>query len=359
VAERGARPPLATVVKVGSSTLVDDAGRPRRDAFARAAADCLALRERGTPPVLVSSGAVALGLGAVGRSHRRERVDELQAASALGQALLQDEWQRAFGAVRAAQVLLTLDDVARRNSYVNARRTLRKLVLWGVIPVVNENDSVATEDVTFGCNDRLAAHVAVMLHARLLVLLSDVDGVYDRDPREPGARLLREVAPGDAAAVAAGAGDRRGWGSGGMRSKVLAAAMAAECGVAAVVASGAEPGVVRRAAAGAAVGTRFRPSDRPAPAYKLWLRYGSPPRGRLVCDEGARRAVAQAGTSLLPVGLTDVQGRFVAGDAVELVGQDGEPFAVGVSRYAFDELTGLVGRRGAREVVRRDNLVLL
>jgi glutamate 5-kinase len=347
------------VVKVGSSTLVDGDGRARTDVFARLAAECAGLHAAGAPIVLVSSGAVALGVGELDGRARRRGVGDLQAASAVGQTLLQDHWRAGFAAhgVRTAQVLLTEADVHRRVSYVNARRTLRRLIGWDVVAVVNENDSTATDEITFGDNDTLAAQVAIMLQARMLVLLTDIDGVYDRDPGLPGARRLAEV--GDEAVEAAGPGGRLSpWGTGGIGSKVAAARTAGAGGVEAVIASGLEPGALAAAADGGA-GTRFPAASSLPSAYKLWLRHGTPVRGKLVVDDGARRAVAERGTSLLPVGLVAVDGSFDAGDAVELVGPDGSRFAIGVSRYQARELAGLAGRRGLPEAVRRDDLVLV
>ena len=347
------------VVKVGSSTLVDGDGRARTDVFARLAGECAGLQADGAPIVLVSSGAVALGVGELNGRARRRGVGDLQAASAVGQTLLQDHWRAGFAAhgVRTGQVLLTEADVHRRVSYVNARRTLRRLIGWGVVAVVNENDSTATDEITFGDNDTLAAQVAIMLQARMLVLLTDIDGVYDRDPGLPGARRLTEV--GDDAVEVADAGGRlSSWGTGGIGSKVAAARTAGAGGVEAVIASGLEPGALAAAADGGA-GTRFPAASSLPSAYKLWLRHGTPVRGKLVVDDGARRAVAERGTSLLPVGLVAVDGSFDAGDAVELVGPDGSRFAIGVSRYQARELAGLAGRRGLPEAVRRDDLVLV
>jgi glutamate 5-kinase len=347
------------VVKVGSSTLVDGDGRARTDVFARLAGECAGLQADGAPIVLVSSGAVALGVGELNGRARRRGVGDLQAASAVGQTLLQDHWRAGFAAhgVRTGQVLLTEADVHRRVSYVNARRTLRRLIGWGVVAVVNENDSTATDEITFGDNDTLAAQVAIMLQARMLVLLTDIDGVYDRDPGLPGARRLAEV--GDEAVEVADAGARvSAWGTGGIGSKVAAARTAGAGGVEAVIASGLEPGALAAAADGG-TGTRFPAASSLPSAYKLWLRHGTPVRGKLVVDDGARRAVAERGTSLLPVGLVAVDGSFDAGDAVELVGPDGSRFAIGVSRYQARELAGLAGRRGLPEAVRRDDLVLV
>jgi glutamate 5-kinase len=351
------------VVKVGSSTLVEEAGRPRLNVFDRIAGECAELVAAGSPVVVVSSGAVALGLGELGKTVRPPAMGDLQAASALGQTLLQSHWQWAFGGLRlrTGQVLLTEADVHRRSSYVNARRTLRRLMSWGVVPVVNENDSTATEEITFGDNDTLAAHVAMMLQARLLILLTDIDGVYDRDPSRPDAKLIPEIL--DAAQVEAVAGSSgasaSAWGSGGIAAKLRSARVASSGGVEAVIASGLDAGAITAAAAGEASGTRVPAAAALPSAYKLWLRHGTPVRGRLVCDDGARQAVAERGTSLLPVGLTAVDGAFGVGDAVELVGPDGGAFAVGVSRYAAVDLARAVGQRGLPEAVRRDDLVLL
>ena len=350
------------VVKVGSSTLVDADGRPRLPVFERLAGECAELVAGGVPVVVVSSGAVALGLGELGKAIRPRAMGDLQAASALGQTLLQSHWQTAFTALglRAGQVLLTEPDIHRRSSYVNARRTLRRLMSWGVVPVVNENDSTATDEITFGDNDALAAHVALMLQARLLVLLTDIDGVYDRDPASAGARLIPEIL--DAAqveAVAESAPSRSGWGSGGIAAKLRSARVAGSGGVEAVIASGLEPGAIAAAATGRGSGTRFPAASALPSAYKLWLRHGTPVRGRLVVDDGARRAVSERGTSLLPVGLVAVNGTFGVGDAVELVGPDGGAFAVGVSRYEAGDLAQAAGRRGLPEAVLRDDLVLL
>ena len=348
------------VVKVGSSTLVNERGRARPRVFARIAEDVAAQAGGGTRVVLVSSGAIALGLGSLGRAARPRRLAELQAASAVGQPLLQRRWERALHrhSIQTAQVLLTAGDIHRRDTYLNARRTLENLLRWGSVPVVNENDSTATDEITFGDNDALAAQVALMLGARLLVLLSDVEGLYDRSPGTPGARVIAEVRDHRLLDQLEGPA-RRGWGSGGIRSKVLAAEMASAGGIQSVIAHGGRPGVLSAAVAGEPVGTRLHASPSPLPAFKLWLRYGKPVRGRLTVDAGARRAVEEQGTSLLPVGLTAVDGRFDAGDAVELVEQGGPPFAVGLAGQAAGDLRRLAGARGAGEAVHRDNLVLL
>jgi glutamate 5-kinase len=348
------------VVKIGSSTLVDERGRARTRVFGHVAADVAALVADGVPVVVVSSGAIALGLGMLGREARPRQLRELQAASAVGQSVLLQRWERSLarGGVRCAQVLLTAGDVHRRVGYINARRTLETLLDWGVVPVVNENDSTATDEITFGDNDALAAQVAVLLRARMLVLLTDIDGLYDRDPLDPTATLIREVHDHRLLESLDVGGAGSAWGSGGMRSKLVAAEMASTGGVPAVIASGTRPGSLLGAVSGADGGTRFQADPRPLSSYKLWIRYGKPVRGRLAVDSGARRAVIEGGTSLLAVGLTGVDGGFGAGDAVEIC-HDGTPFAVGITRYPAAELRRLAGVRGVDEAVHRDNLVVL
>ncbi len=351
----------AVIVKVGSSTLVDARGHARARVFNSIAADVAALRAAGTPVALVSSGAIALGLGTLGRTARPGRLHELQAASAVGQAVLQRRWETALKrhGVPAAQVLLTSGDVHRRDGYVNARGTLETLIGWGLVPVVNENDSVATDEITFGDNDALAAQVAVLLRARLLVLLTDTDGLYDRDPARPGAQRLAEVTDHTMLETLELRPGRSTWGSGGMRSKVVAAEMARSGGVAVVIANGRSAGVVAAAAAGGPVGTRFSADPSPLSAYKLWVRYGKPVRGKVSVDAGALRAIRAKGTSLLAVGVTAVDGSFAPGDAVEVAGPDGTAFAVGIASLSAADARASAGVRGAGEVVHRDNLVVI
>lgn len=355
-----ARRPI--VVKLGSSTLVDPQGRPRRVRLRRLAADIASLHDAGTPVCVVSSGAIALGLGLLGRGRRPVQVEGLQAAAAVGQGLLQRAWSQALErhGVRAGQVLLTAAEVRQRTAYLNVRRTIETLLAWGVVPIVNENDSTATDEITFGDNDALAAQVAILLRARLLVLLTDQDGLYTRDPREPGAELVHDVSDHHLLAeLEVGGRGGSAWGSGGMRSKVVAAEMASAGGVACVIANGATPGVLSGVVGGHGLGTRFRPDERPVSAFKLWVRYGRPVAGRLEVDAGARRAVVADGASLLPVGVTAVHGRFGAGDAVELAGPDGVVFAKGLAEMPAREVTAAVGRRGREPAVHRDALVVL
>lgn len=352
--------PRPVVVKFGSSTLVDERGRLRRTRLNRIA-DEIAAEFPATPICLVSSGAIALGLGHLGRTQRAGGVAELQAAAAVGQTLLQQAWQRALGRrdLQAGQVLLTAGDFERRESYLNARTTIDTLLGWGIVPIVNENDSTATQEITFGDNDALAAQVAVLLRARVLVLLTDQEGLYTHDPAHPDAALVQEVPDRTALDGIDTSTRRSGWGSGGMRSKVIAAEMARSGGAACVIAHGGRSGAIAAAIAGDRVGTRFPAKDRSASAYKLWLRYGTPTPGRITIDAGAVRALARDGASLLPVGVTDVHGRFAAGDGVEIIGPDGSVVAKGLAEMGHAELRRLVGTRGADPAVHRDRLVLV
>jgi glutamate 5-kinase len=347
------------VVKVGSSSLTTAAGGldpARLDALVDA------LAEREGQLVLVSSGAIAAGLAPLGLSRRPRDLATQQAAASVGQMLLVQRYASAFArhGRTVGQVLLTADDVVRRSHYRNAQTTLHRLLALGVVPVVNENDAVATEEIRFGDNDRLAALVAHLVRADALVLLSDVDGLYDGDPRKPGSRLVPEVrGPQDLAGVAVGGTGSAGLGSGGMTSKVDAAALATGAGVPVLLAATSE---VRAALRGEG-GTLFAPTGTRSPGRLLWLAHATTPRGRLLLDAGAVRAVVERRLSLLPAGVTGVEGEFAAGDPVELAGPDGLAVARGLVAYDAAELPALLGRStrelGLREVVHRDDLVLV
>ena len=359
------------VVKVGSSSLVDAGGTVARARLAKVARDLAAASAGGRACVLVSSGAIAAGLEPLGLSRKPKQVPALQAAAAAGQVRLVAAYARLLGrhGLIAAQVLLTQDDFVRRRQFVNAQHTFQHLLAAGAVPVVNENDTVATEEIRFGDNDRLAALVAVMVEADLLVLLSDVDGIYTRDPRHKEAVLMKEIAdPMSVTGVAAtGAGSR--FGSGGMASKLEAAGIATAAGIPVVVAKASRKDVLVRILAGEAVGTWLPARAGRKRARKAWMAFVTNPRGRVVVDEGAERAVRERGTSLLAAGVTGVEGAFDAGDTVEIVGPGTKPFARGITNYSSDELPALAGRSSAdlarlpggpydREVVHRDELVL-
>jgi glutamate 5-kinase len=346
------------VVKVGSSSLTTAAGgldAARLDALV----DALAARPGEL--VLVSSGAIAAGLAPLGLGRRPRDLATQQAAASVGQAVLAHRYAEAFGrhGRTVGQVLLTADDVVRRAHYRNAQRTLERLLALGVVPVVNENDTVANDEIRFGDNDRLAALVAHLVRADALVLLSDVDALYDGDPRRPGARRLDDVhGPQDLVGVDAGASGS-GLGRGGMASKVGAAAVATAAGVPVLLAAA---GSVREALRGEG-GTLFHATGTRAPGRLLWLAHASTPRGRLLLDDGAVQAVCGRRSSLLPAGVTAVEGEFEAGDPVELVDAAGVPVARGLVAYDAAELPALLGRStrelGLREVVHRDDLVVL
>jgi len=353
------------VVKIGSSSLTRPTG-----GLDPARVDALvdALAQRPGSVVLVSSGAIAAGLAPLGITGRPRDLATLQAAASIGQGLLVERYAASFARHdrRVGQVLLTADDVVRRSHYRNARRTLDRLLDLGVVPVVNENDTVATEEIRFGDNDRLAALVAHLVRADALILLSDVIGVHDADPRRPGATLLHEVrSSADLSGVTVGRGSAVG--TGGMATKLAAARLATAAGVPVVVAHADD---VRRALAGADVGTYFHPTGARTPARLLWLAHAASPRGRLVLDPGAVDAVVVRRSSLLPAGIVSVEGSFAAGDPVDLAAADRRVVARGIVEYDAAELPALLGRSTrelaaelgpayGREVVHRDDLVVL
>jgi glutamate 5-kinase len=354
------------VVKVGSSSLTTLPGGLDTERLS-ALVDVLgAARAAAREVVLVSSGAIAAGLAPLGIEGRPRDLATAQAAASVGQLRLVQTYADAFArhGVTVGQVLLTADDLTRRGHYRNAHRTVERLLTLGVLPIVNENDTVATEEIRFGDNDRLAALVAHVAQADALVLLSDVDGVYDGDPRSGPASLVATVRePADLAAVTLGTATRNGVGTGGMATKVEAAFIAAHAGVPVVVTSTAQAGA---ALAGERVGTLFQPMGRRPSARQFWLRYASRPRGRLTLDDGAVVAVRDRHASLLAAGITAVSGEFVADDPVELVGLDGTVVARGLVAYDASELPRLLGHKTGdlppeyrREVVHRDEMVLV
>ncbi|MGN6253059.1 MAG: glutamate 5-kinase [Marmoricola sp.] len=357
------------VVKVGSSSLTTPDGALDPARIQRLVDTLAAVRARGAEVVLVSSGAIAAGLVPLGLARRPRDLARQQAAASVGQGLLVHRYTEELAAhgLVAGQVLLTVDDVTRRAHYRNAQRTVEKLLELGVLPIVNENDTVATSEIRFGDNDRLAALVAHLVHADLLVLLSDVDGLYDGPPGRSGSRLLPDVrGEADLAAVRVG-GSGSSVGTGGMHTKLDAARIATGAGIPVVLtdAAGAAP-----ALAGEVVGTLFHPTGRRRPTRLLWLAHATEPKGRLLLDAGAVTAVTERRASLLAAGLTGVRGQFVAGEPVDLVGPDERTVARGLVNYDSTDLPGLVGRSsrelarelGAayeREVVHRDDLVVL
>jgi glutamate 5-kinase len=338
------------VVKLGSSVVADERGEVRREVLARICGELADLHAAGERPIVVTSGAIARGLGAMELPLRPRAIEELQALSAVGQGKLYhlyDELLRERG-IRSAQVLLTFFDLSARTHYLNARQTLRKLLEWGVVPVINENDTTATDEISFGNNDFLAAQVAILLGARLLLLLTDTGGLYSADPRaDPEARLIAEVLePTDLEGLQIGQ-NTSALGSGGMRSKVVAAEMATAAGIPTVIAGGFQEGAIVAAARGQPAGTRFAAREGRYSSFKLWLRYAKPSRGVLVVDAGAARALREGGTSLLPVGIVEIGGAFEAGDAVEVV-HDGGLVGKGICNYPAAELRRVAGLKSAQ-----------
>jgi glutamate 5-kinase len=362
---------MTLVVKLGSSIVAADDGELRVDVLDSVCEQVAGLERGGERVVMVTSGAIARGRRLMGLESRPRAMDELQAASAVGQGDLFRAYESRLSGhgTRAAQVLLTAADIGARTNYLNARQTLRRLIDWGVVPVVNENDTTATDEITFGDNDFLAAQVAILLDARLLVLLSDVDGLHSGDPRtDPDAEPISEV--GDFGELERmDIGDRTSaFGSGGMRSKVAAAEMASAAGIGTVICDGTVGGTLTAAAGGEAVGTRFAAQAGRASSFKLWLKYAKPAKGRLTVDDGAARVLRESGSSLLPVGIVAVGGSFDAGDAVDVV-VDGSVVGKGIADYSSRELEQVKGLKSAEvrerlphaadEVIHRDRFVLV
>jgi glutamate 5-kinase len=359
------------VVKLGSSVVAEAGGDLRPGVLERICDEVAALHGQGVDVVIVTSGAIARGMRLLELPIRPRAIEDLQAASAVGQGKLYrvyDELLRDRG-LTSAQVLLTFFDMSARTHYVNARRTLRKLLDWRIVPVINENDTTTTDQVSFGDNDFLAAQVAVLTGADLLVLLTDTGGLYTADPRlDPGATLVELVHDPEALGVLDIGHQTSPLGSGGMRSKVVAADMATAAGIATVIASGLEPGTIGRAWAGEAAGTRFAPRPSRQSSFKLWLRYAKPAQGTLYVDAGAARALREGGTSLLPVGIVEVHGSFDAGDAVEISEAGDSTVGKGICNYSAAELRRVIGRkssevrevlpRATEEAVHRDYFVL-
>ncbi len=361
------------VVKVGSGLITTAGEGPSSALIGRLATDLAALVKERREVALVSSGAIATGVARLGLKTRPRSIPDKQAAAAVGQSALMWHYEQAFKrhGIRVGQVLLTGQDISDRSRYLNARNTLLALLDFGVLPIVNENDTVAVDEIKVGDNDNLAALVAHLIDADLLVLLTDVDGLYTGDPRrDPAARRLDTVeavtdeihrlvfdVPGSVSV-------------GGMSTKLQAAQKANASGIPMVIASGREPGTLQRVVRGETVGTFFQPRDDRLAARKRWIAFAVPPQGRLMVDAGARKALTERGKSLLPSGLVEVEGQFRAGEAVALAEFDGQEFARGLVNYDADELRKIrgaktgdiekaLGYKGFDEVIHRDNLVIL
>ena len=359
------------VIKIGSGVISGETGLDlaRIEGICQ---DIVALRRRGYEIVVVSSGAVAAGKGDLGITGRPQTIPLKQAAAAIGQSRLMRTYKdalRPFG-VTVAQVLLTRDDLANRRRYLNARNTLMTLLEFGVVPIINENDTVVVDEIRFGDNDNLSAMVTNLVEAQLLVILSDVDGLYDSDPRlNPQARLITEVER-ISDEIEAMAGDEGGpLGTGGMATKIKAAKRATLFGAGTAIINGRTPHNLCYLFDGHELGTYFLPVRDPIASRKHWIAFTKKPRGKLLLDEGARAAIIDGGKSLLPSGIRSIDGEFDRGDAVRLCTLDGKEFAKGVTNYSSPELLRIIGRKTSEietilgykygdEIVHRDNLVV-
>jgi glutamate 5-kinase len=357
------------VVKVGTSSITQPNGELDDAALLKLCGDLARVRGGGHEVILVSSGAIAAGMPALGLQQRPRDIGTLQAISAVGQPRLYQRLNVMLSGhgIVAGQILLTPYDFIHRSQYLHARETLQRLLDLGVLPVVNENDTIADDEIRYGDNDRLAALVSHLLRADLLVLLTDTPGLYTADPRhDADASLIEEIVEVDAAleAMAGGVGSDRG--SGGMASKLAAAKMAAWSGVRAVIAAAAAPDVLAQVVDGRPIGTSFAPRPQRLSSRKLWIAFAPPAAGRIVVDAGARNALTRDGRSLLPAGVRGVEGHFDVDAAVEVVDQDGRAFAKGLTRYSDVSLRSVAGRKTTDlpeglpdEVVHRDDLVVL
>ncbi len=358
-------PGAAVVVKVGSSSLARPTGGIDDVAITRTAAQISALANAGYRPVLVSSGAVAAGLPALGITERPTDIEGLQVAAAVGQSRLMERYTRAFDGhgLLVGQVLLTRDVLGNRNQYLHARSALASMVGRGVVPVVNENDTVAVDELRLGDNDRLAAIVGHLVGAGLLVILTDTEGLFSADPRMGGAELLTEVRHNDDILDELyRSGGRGALGSGGVATKIAAARMAAWSGIPTVIAMAADGDAVVRAVAGEEIGTWIDPHASRLSARKLWIAFGAPPAGHITVDAGAVRALVDNGRSLLPAGVTAVHGAFEAGDAIDVLDEGESLVGKGLVAMAAPVLRDAAGRHSTDVgglVIHRDDLVIL
>ncbi len=359
------------VVKVGTSTLTYPNGRLQLGQIERLVRELSDLVNEGHEVVLVTSGAIGAGMSRLGMDKRPVTIPEKQAVAAVGQGMLMQVYAKIFAEYChvCAQVLLTAEDLQQRNRYLNCGNTLENLLHKRVVPIVNENDSVAVDEIKFGDNDRLSAMVANLINADLLVVLSDIDGVYDKDPREyPNAQLIPVIAEvtKDIESLAGGVGSL---GTGGMATKFQAAKIARCSGIPMVITNGSKPGLLGQLVAGQSVGTLFSPQTVAWPSRKRWLAFYTHPHGQIVVDDGAQQAL-KAGKSLLPAGVLRCTGSFNAGDLVQIVSEHGHEIARGLSYYSAQEVASIKGQISSAvedilpnhpfdEVIHRDNMVMM
>ena len=360
------------VIKVGTSTLTDERGMIDLSYLASLAGQIADVKARGSDVLLVTSGAIRAGMERMGLNERPKTIPEKQAAAAVGQGLLMHVYSEVFGlhGIATGQVLLTREDFGDRRRYLNARNTLLTLFRHGVVPIVNENDTIAVDEIRVGDNDNLAALVASSLGADLLILLSDVPGLYDADPAaHPSAKVIPMVKKIDAKIRAAAGETQSSDGTGGMRTKIEAAEIAMNSGVAMIVADGRSPNVIADIAAGKQAGTMFLPKEESLRSRKRWIAFGSPVKGGIAVNDGAKKMICERGKSLLAAGITGVVGKFSSGDMIQVLDKEGNPFACGFVNYSAGEIEKLVGKQSSEiesilgykdfdEIVHRDNMVL-
>jgi glutamate 5-kinase len=361
------------VVKVGTNVLTAADGTLDTGRLQNLADQVCRLIKSGRKVALVSSGAIGAGVGRLGLKKRPSDLRHLQACAAVGQSFLMRAYQECLVShgLNTAQILLTAGDFDSRGRYLNARNTIMTLFEWGVLPIINENDTVSVAEIRFGDNDHLAAMVTNLLRAPLLILLSIVDGLHAGDPETHAkARKLDTVPVIDSAILELAGSSRSSLGTGGMRSKLRAARQATAAGESVIMANGTTPGILDAIFAGESLGTLFLPHGGTLPAWKRWLGFTARPKGRYVADQGARQAVLEKGKSLLPIGVVQVQGSFNKGDVVALCGSDGAEFARGLTNYSAADAQKIIGLRTERiaevlgtlpyeEIIHRDNLVLV
>ncbi len=360
------------VVKVGSGVLTEKSGL-NMALIRDLTKDLCGLREKGYEVILVSSGAISSGLRKLGFSSRPQSVSEQQAMAAVGQSSLMMAYEEAFGShgYKVAQLLLTRDDLTHRRRYLNSRNTLFTLLSWNVVPIINENDTVVVDEIKFGDNDNLSAMVTTLTESQFLLNLTNIDGVFDRDPRiHKDAKLIPVVEKVDRNLLKIASSIPGFLGTGGMASKIRAAQKVALAGVPTVICNGLKPGIVARIFAGAEEGTLFLPREASLCSRKHWIAFTKSPQGELIIDRGAEEALVENGKSLLPSGILEASGRFSLGDSVMLKNQAGEDIAVGLTNYPSgeirkilgaksSEIEGILGYRYEDEVIHRDNLILL
>ena len=365
------KPVKRVVIKVGSAVLTARDGL-NRSVIRSITRDICTLRRKGIEVILVSSGAISSGLKKIGLSKRPDSLSQKQAVAAVGQISLMLAWQEAFSRhrVKVAQILITRDDFSHRTRYLNARNTLFSLLSWRIVPVINENDTVAVDEIKFGDNDNLSAMVTSLTDAQLLIALTNMDGLYDKDPRDhKDANLIRVVSRLNKEILGYAGAMPGNLGTGGMITKLMASQKAALCGVPTIIANGTIPGIVTSLFKGKEEGTLFLPQSAALCSRKRWIAFTKSPKGEIVIDRGAERALITGGKSLLPSGIREVKGNFSLGDSVVLLNEDGVALGVGMVNYhAGDirkimglktrEIESILGFKHDDEVVHRDNLVI-